>query len=230
MTAVWAALLVVAAIALWPAAVQLQDAKVCTISGFEERGDLIGQTSGGVYLAEHPFAGEPRRVATFTAGQTEEVFIGDQAADALCDPSGLRGAALASLGAAEARIALRDATASRDSANRTTDARERASEVQHVAEASLRVADQARKVALAADRTTPGVARPIWDAQWRARDTAAKVRLDSAPDQIDAALANIPLNRLLADANRALDAAREASAAADRGEKAIVAYVQASKP
>ena len=240
MTAVWGALGVVAAIAFWPSALQLQPAKVCTTSGFEEQGELIGQTSSGVYLAEHPFRGDPgrssnrkpgeRRVATFTAAQTEEVFIGGSADKAYCDPSGLRGAAIASRGAANARIHLGSARTSLNEVRRMTDPEARAWGVLQVTDRVFFLTDAVREVAMAADRTTPGEARRIWDAIDRARIAAAEVRDDAAIDQINGAPREVTMARLLADAERALAAGREASAAADLGETAVVQHVKGTKP
>jgi hypothetical protein len=85
-TALYAGALVVAAVIFWPAAVELPSAKVCTTTGFEERGDLIGSGSGGVYLAEPTL--DPRLIATYPMDRVEEIFIGTKAFTADCDPRG----------------------------------------------------------------------------------------------------------------------------------------------
>jgi len=228
MTALWAAVLVPASIIFWPAFVQLQEAKVCTTSGFEESGELIGQTSNGVYLAETRSREEPRRVATFTAAQTEEVFIGAAAPEATCDPSGLRGAALASRGAADARNDLREATQLLVATRPTSDVYAQANDVRMLAGHVLDVATDAREVAAAADRTTPGVARPIWDAARRAEEVAKNVRANAASDRIENRPEEVAISGLLRDADEAVAAARVAAQAAIRGETAVVEYVRAN--
>lgn len=230
MSIVWGGLLVPAAIIFWPASVQLQEAKVCTTSGFEESGDLIGQTSDGVYLAENRFRREPRRVATFTAAQTEEVFIGDAAADARCDPSGLRAAALASRGAANARLALSRAKQPfRQLVALAPDANKGAAELMGVAQHAGRVSWSAKDVALAADRSTPGVARPIWDAAERLDRVVreAEAPFYARPDSSGVRPAFSRTLRRTAEAM--LREARAAARAATRGEAAIVEHVRASR-
>lgn len=110
MTALYAGALIVAAVIFWPRAVELPSAKVCTTTGFEERGDLIGTGSGGVYLAEplpaKPSTGErpasrdekaearrqreakSRLIAAYPSDRLEELFIGKGAGEASCDPKG----------------------------------------------------------------------------------------------------------------------------------------------
>jgi len=75
--------LVVAVAIVAPGAGFAVYAKVCTTSRFEESGALIGQTSNGVYLAGESLCEKSRRVATFTAAQTEEAFIGAAATEAI---------------------------------------------------------------------------------------------------------------------------------------------------
>jgi hypothetical protein len=242
MTALWAALLVPAAIIFWPAFVQLQEAKVCTTSGFEEIGDLIGQTSNGVYLAENRFRPR-RRVATFTKDQIEEVFIGTEAGRARCDPSGLRGAALASTGASEARFALRRAKeAYRDMQARrirsltdnaeARDTHGQVASVRTLVDGVLAVAKNARDVADAAERTTPGVAQAIdaaaHDAEVAAEHAGDSAGLDHIGDIEPGYL--VRSSQVTDDLGAAVGAASTAFHAAARGAKAVVEHVGRESP
>jgi hypothetical protein len=143
----------------------------------------------------------------------------------------MRGAALASRGAAEARIALTAAKRARSEAfgARGTD---RADSLATLVDRVFDVAGDARDVADAADRTTPGVARPIHDAAAAAERAAARIPVGGPaapgdPDDVPGGYLTGPAHR---DADKAIEAAVAASKAADEGERKVVVHVAADKP
>ena len=76
------ALAVVAPLVAFGAGVPLPVAKVCATKGFEEVGYLVAQADDRVYLGERRLF--RRRLAVIPLSQTEELFIGPDANEAIC--------------------------------------------------------------------------------------------------------------------------------------------------
>ena len=211
--ALYGGALVVAAVIFWPQAVQLPSAKVCTTTGFEERGDLIGTGSGGVYLAEP--ATDSRLIAAYPSERVDELFIGADAASARCDPHGQPPIVLvreASTRTVEA--AKRAKRASMKVAAATKVRAARAALVQVAAETAA-AGNGDVDTARAVNRWLPGDLRVEPGEGDRARDAS-----DRAHGVADTSKGTLPerLRRMRGAARRAVRAAKAAASEARRYE------------
>ena len=82
-TSVFYCLAAVPAMVLAAASLPLNEAKVCTVDGTEERGMLVGQSSETVYLGEKKEFN--RRLAIFPMSKVDELFVGPEADRATCE-------------------------------------------------------------------------------------------------------------------------------------------------
>lgn len=64
----------------------LLDARACMSAGFAENGELVGQGGDRIFLGED--RPKDRRITSLPASDVEQLFVGDDAGNAICDPRG----------------------------------------------------------------------------------------------------------------------------------------------
>ncbi|HEX5714084.1 MAG TPA: hypothetical protein VFX85_12290 [Solirubrobacterales bacterium] len=138
----------VPAMALAAVMIPLDQAKICTASGFEERGYLVGRSNDSVYIGETS-PGE-RRLAILPASGAEELFVGENARDARCDFESARFAVLATKHADRVWEAEEDARVAAAAMRRATADMAFAGRVEDVVAASRSAAASMRAIADAA--------------------------------------------------------------------------------
>ena len=195
------------------AALPLESAKLCTTSGSDEVGDLVGEGRDMVFLGEA--TPDYRRIAAFPAAQVEELFVGPFASRAQCDPRGPAAALRAAQKADEAVAAARQVRRLTDPlAKRAADVATLASLLHETGAATKETADLAL-------RLQPAFAERAFDAGTRATEMAFHLDHksgDAEPPWTVGAPPSSVASRALAEraAAAAMDAAFAARAAAVR--------------
>jgi len=212
MTGVYAAAVIPTAVGIFGVA-PFNDANLCSVDGFSERGDLIGQTSDRVYLGEE--VRSPRRIAVFPTAQVEELFIGDEAANTQCDPRLPQGAVTADLRADEVeRAALDTERAYQEFVDAATMEAALAA-ARSAGDGALAAAGMGRDTGDIVDRSLHHQAALIWRAADRAGDSGLRL-LENHERIVRRSPGNRPehrdgLEQLVANARRDTQAAAQSA-------------------